>query len=237
MAALIRNEEIREGPRPLPAWARASDARVDASDCALYAGAALSALDPIVRANAPFDGVWRHRLALRAASFPVEEIFALVGNAKGTPVRAAAHTAAAVSKLNPAAEFLGLWLADVVLARGLRWPQPVPLLATKISDPSIRRAADARTCGLEDESWQKLVALAYAQSAASAIDLAGDLSRRANKLLSQRAKLRAKGAGKVVDTLLQDDAFAPDAAVAETKASACSSGVMTVAGGASMTGG
>jgi hypothetical protein len=175
------------------------------------------------------------RYAPRA--FPVEEIFALVGNAKGSPVRAAAHTAAAVSKLNPAAEFLGLWLADVVLARGLRWPQPVPLLATKISDPSIRRAADARTCGLEDESWQKLVALAYAQSAASAIDLAGDLSRRANKLLSQRAKLRAKGAGKVVDTLLQDDAFAPDAAVAETKASACSSGVMTVAGGASMTGG
>ena len=139
----------------------------------------------------------------------LEEVFALSENAKGTPVRAAAHVAAAITKLTPTAEFLGLWLADLVLARGLRWPRPVPLLATKISDLAIRPAADARTSGPEDESWEKLVGLAYARSAASAIDLAGNLSRRADKLPSQRAKLRAKGAGKVVDTLLQDDALAP----------------------------
>jgi Protein of unknown function (DUF1403) len=96
-----------------------------------------------------------------------------------------------------------------VLARRLRWPQPVPLLATRISDPAIRRVANARTSRPDDESWGKVVALAYAQSAASAIDLAGDLARRADKLLAQRAKLRAKGAGKVVDTLLQDDALVP----------------------------
>ena len=77
---------------------------------------------------------------------------------------AAAQTAAAVTKLNPAAEFLGLWLADFVLARRLRWPQPVPLLAAKISDPAIRRAANARTSHPEDESWGKVVALAYAQA-------------------------------------------------------------------------
>ena len=41
----------------------------------------------------------------------------------------------------------------------------------------------------------------------------GDLARRADKLLSQCAKLRAKGAGKVVDTLLQDDALAPAARI------------------------
>ena len=44
---------------------------MDAADCALLAGAALSALDPIVRANAPFAGVWRQRLALRAATTTV----------------------------------------------------------------------------------------------------------------------------------------------------------------------
>jgi hypothetical protein len=147
------------------------------------------------------------------ASIPLAEIFALIERKDGNPIRAAAQTAAAVSKLNPAAEFLGLWLADFVLARRLRWPQPVPLLATKISDPTIRRAAHARTSHPEDESWEKVVALAYAQAAASAIDLAGDLSRRAHNLLAQRAKLRAKGAGKVLDTLLEEDALAPSARI------------------------
>jgi len=273
MTVLIREAEKPPPPRPLPAWARASDTRMDSADCALFAGAALSALDPIVRASAPFAGVWRQRLALRAAtatvrmtgrreaeadlrdawflrakgaalgpagehlrawrllasnstlsregleraalcfglnaSIPLPEIFALSERVDGNPVRAAAHTAAAVTKLNPAAEFLGLWLADFVLARRLRWPQPVPLLAARISDPAIRRAANARTSRPDDESWGKVVALAYAQSAASAIDLAGDLSRRADRLLAQRAKLRAKGAGKVVDTLLEEDALVP----------------------------
>jgi hypothetical protein len=71
MAVVIRDAEKPPPPCPLPAWARASDARVDASDCALFAGAALAALDPIVRANAPFAGVWRQRLALRAAAATV----------------------------------------------------------------------------------------------------------------------------------------------------------------------
>jgi hypothetical protein len=277
MAVVIRDADKPPLPRPLPAWARAPDARVDASDCALFAGAALAALDPIVRAPVAFAGVWRQRLALRAAAATVHmtgrreaeadlrdawflrakgdalgpagehlqawrmlasnstlsleglrrvalcfglnpsssfaEIFAVTDREDGNPIRAAAQTAAAVSKLNPAAEFLGLWLADFVLARRLRWPQPVPLLATKISDPTIRRAADARTSRPDDESWEKIVALAYARSAASAIDLAGDLGRRADKLLSQRARLRARGAGKVVDTLLEDDALAPAARI------------------------
>ena len=274
MTVVIRDAEKPPPPCPLPAWARASDACVDASDCALFAGAALSALDPIVRASAPFAaataGVARSDATVRMtgrreaeadlrdawflrargaalgpagehlqawrmlasnstlsleglqraalcfglnASIPLAEIFALVDREDGNPVRAAAQTAAAVTKLNPTAEFLGLWLADFVLARRLRWPQPVPLLAAKISDPTIRRAAHARTSRPEDESWEKVVALAYAQAAASAIDLAGDLSRRADKLLAQRAKLRAKGAGKVVDTLLEDDALAPAARI------------------------
>ena len=58
-----------------------------------------------------------------------------------------------------------------------------------------------------------MVALAYARAAASAIDLAGDLARRADKLLAQRRNRPAKGAGKVVDTLLEDDALAPAARI------------------------
>jgi len=159
------------------------------------------------------EGLRRAALCFGLNPSSLAEIFAVTEREDGNPIRAAAQMAAAVSKLSPAAEFLGLWLADFVLARRLRWPQPVPLLATKISDPAIRRAVNARTSRPDDECWEQIVALAYAQSAASAIDLARDLGRRADKLLAQRAKLRAKGAGKVVDTLLQDDALAPAARI------------------------
>jgi hypothetical protein len=49
------------------------------------------------------------------ASIPLTEILARTERKDCNPVRAAAQTAAAVSKLNPAAEFLGLWLVDFVL--------------------------------------------------------------------------------------------------------------------------
>jgi hypothetical protein len=56
-------------PKPLPRWI-ASDVgpRMGARDTAFAAGAALLALDQIVRADAPWLGVLRARLALKAAS-------------------------------------------------------------------------------------------------------------------------------------------------------------------------
>jgi hypothetical protein len=38
------------------------------------------------------------------------------------------------------AEILALWLADVVLATKLKWPQPLPLLAAGLMHPSLRGA-------------------------------------------------------------------------------------------------
>jgi hypothetical protein len=57
---------------PLPAWAR-SDAHLrDIDEVAFRAGAALAILDARVRTDArvqvPFAGVWRRRLALKAAA-------------------------------------------------------------------------------------------------------------------------------------------------------------------------
>lgn len=54
-------------PRP-PAWAVPLAAvEIDAVSAVFAAGAALATLDPLVRAEAPFAGAWRQRLALKAA--------------------------------------------------------------------------------------------------------------------------------------------------------------------------
>src|ERR1700753_2834991 len=53
----------------LAAWARPH--RLESLDGGLFAGAALAALDTIVRSQPAFAGVWRNRLALRAAAATV----------------------------------------------------------------------------------------------------------------------------------------------------------------------
>lgn len=58
------------------------------------------------------------------------------------------------------------------------------------------------------EGWQPALALAYAQAAGRAIDLAGELARRADVLQAAAPKLRAKGSGAVIAALLNDDALA-----------------------------
>ncbi len=70
---------IRAGPAPseplrAPAWARPSGSFRDHSEAeALYfAGAALSALDPVVRSEPSWAGVWRRRLALKSAAAVVQ---------------------------------------------------------------------------------------------------------------------------------------------------------------------
>lgn len=159
----------------------------------------------------------RDRLQRVAESFglgaatPVDDLLAVSPRDQNNPVRAAAEIAAAVFQQNPAAEFLALWLADVWLARRLRWPRPLPLLAAHVSDLALRRMANARSSRPDDPGFERLVALAYANAAASAIDLARELSRRADRLIAQQSKLRAKGAGRVIATLLADDAIAPGA--------------------------
>jgi Fic family protein len=46
-------------------------------------------------------------------------------------------------------------------------------------------------------------------AAREALALAGELSRRSHTLLAVQSKLRAKGAGRVIELLLDDDAVSP----------------------------
>jgi hypothetical protein len=131
----------------------------------------------------------------------------------GDPVSAAAKVAAAAFSLfpdapAPEAEILALWTFDLVLAIRLRWARPVPLIPGKILDPSLRSGGGGRARPGEP-AWEKHATGAIALAAASALDLAVDLSRRSDALLEVAPKLRAKPAQRIVDLLLSQDCLAP----------------------------
>jgi hypothetical protein len=270
---VVSAPEVQIAPRPLPAWARGKGDILQDVDAAFLAGASLAALDACVRGEPAFAGLWRNRLALRAAVAHVRLLGrregeidlrdglalraardAAAGPADGVlaawrllanrstrvsalmldqvaasfglhrtdaltdmlhvaeaaakeerpPLQAAAHVLAHVRRTDPRAEFLGFWLADSILAHRLRWPIPMPLLVAGLAQRGGRR-------GLGQEDDLGRVTIAYAQAAAGAVDLFGELARRAATLMATAPRLRAKGAGAVVTALLDDDAVAPAA--------------------------
>jgi Protein of unknown function (DUF1403) len=127
------------------------------------------------------------------------------------PVVAAA-AAAAVVALKRDAEPLALFCADAALAKSLGWPTPLPLLASELFQR--RATGEGRRPRPGESGWAKLVALATARAALSALDLAQDLSRRAARLAEAAPKLRAKGKTRALEALLADDAVAAAAPIA-----------------------
>jgi len=133
--------------------------------------------------------------------------------ARGRPAPiVAAAAAAAVTALRADAEPLALFCADAALAKSLNWPVAVPVLAGEIL---LRRASgEGRRPRPGEAGWMKLVALAYARAALAALDLAQDLARRAARLADAAPKLRAKGKGRALEALLDDDAVTAAAPIA-----------------------
>jgi hypothetical protein len=133
---------------------------------------------------------------------------------EGDPVSAAARVAALTFAAVPdapaaGAEILGLWTFDMVIAIRLRWPRPVPLIATKILDPSLRLPGAARRLRTGDPAWPNAAAGAIALAAAAALDLAADLGRRSNTLIAVAPKLRSKPAQRIIDLMLGQDCVSP----------------------------
>ena len=100
---------------------------------------------------------------------------------EGDPVSAAAKAAAAAFSAVPdapaaEAEILALWVFDIAIAIRLRWPRPVPLIAMKILDPTLRSPGAGRRPRPGDPAWPNAAASAIALAAASALDLAADLA-------------------------------------------------------------
>jgi hypothetical protein len=135
---------------------------------------------------------------------------ARVGDPVSVAAKAAAITFAAVPDAPAAdAEILAFWAFDSVLALRLRWPRPLPLIATSILSPSIRSDGGGRRVLPGDPAWPHAAAGAIALAAAAALDRAADLARRAETLVAVAPKLRAKPAQRIVDLLLAQDCVAP----------------------------
>ena len=112
----------------------------------------------------------------------------------------------------PHAEILAFWLSDLMLAHRLGWESPLPMLATVIAHPSLRRGGAGRRPRPGEPEWAQAVACGYALAASQAFALAAELSRRSEKLLAIAPKLRAKGAERVIELLLSDDVISPASA-------------------------
>jgi hypothetical protein len=119
---------------------------------------------------------------------------------------AAAAIIVEVRTLRPDAELLAWWLGDLVVARHLRWPAPVPLLIAQIGTNAFRGGNGRGRIAPEREGFEKAFCLALAQGAGEACRIAAEIARRAARLLAAAPKLRAKGAGEAIELLLDDDA-------------------------------
>jgi hypothetical protein len=262
---------------PPPDWARAASMREGIEDAVFFAGAALTTIHPIARADHPLAKLWRQRLALSSAEMVMrlqgrgEDACALrdhlyltrpgddpgpagkmllawralasgsslgpaslnadwpvtlaellsvamdeaaqeaidaalaAGVGRRNPVEAAASVAANSFRLRPDSRPLALWLADATLARRLKWPIPVPLLAAHLKRDDFRHAAGSHA---DPVAWQAACARAYGRAAAAAFDLYADLARRAERLLAAAPKLRGRDADETVTKLLTEDALA-----------------------------
>ena len=105
------------------------------------------------------------------------------------------------------AEIFALWLADLDAGANARLGTAGS--ARGDDDRASGAAPDGHRPRPGDADWADAVAGAYALAASEAYGLAGDLSRRAERLLAVEPKLRAKGAERVVELLLADDCVAP----------------------------
>ena len=133
---------------------------------------------------------------------------------EGDPVSAAAKAAALAFAAFPDApappsKIFALWVFDLTLALRLRWPRPVPLIAAKILNPTLRSPSAGRRPTPSDPTWPNAAAGAIALAAAAALDLATDLARRSNTLIAVAPKLRSKPAQKIVDLMLAQDCVSP----------------------------
>ena len=90
----------------------------------------------------------------------------------------------------------------MVLAARLKWSRPLPLIAGALVHPSLRTGGHR----LGDADWTRTCCVAYGRAAVAACDLFAELGRSSQKLIAVAPRLRARGAGAVIETLLNEDA-------------------------------
>jgi hypothetical protein len=143
---------------------------------------------------------WDHALA----SVP-DLIDATLQSGRAAPF-AAADLIDAICAVRPDAEVLTFVLADLVLAKRLNWPKPIPLLLSERYGPAFRTIGGRGRVRPGEPAFAGAICLALVEAIDSALQSAMEIARRADQLLLAAPKLRTKGAEPVIRRLLQVDA-------------------------------
>lgn len=108
-----------------------------------------------------------------------------------------------VLTIDDRAERVACLLADVVLARVLRWPTVLPITAHRMTKSMLRDLAAGKV-GADVAAQARMLA-----AIETTIRQAQGLARRARALRDIAPKLRTKGAQEAVQLFLTEDAVAP----------------------------
>lgn len=120
-------------------------------------------------------------------------------------IAAVAQTVGKIAGFDEWAEYAACALGDVVLAKSMRWPKALPMLAQTVTPKLLRALASEQGRGqAATELTQRLT-----KTLSQATRLGKTLADAANNLKAAAPKLRAKTSDAALDVFLSEPAVAP----------------------------